>query len=102
MMPPPMGSSSNRSGRTFSRRERIRRRVRGILYAAPVYGEISRERGGDTMNHTPNPSIRCSVTNCAHHCQEEQYCALDAIQVGTHESNPTVVECVDCESFRLR
>ena len=50
----------------------------------------------------PNPSIRCSVANCAHHCQQENYCSLDAIQVGTHESNPTMVECTDCESFRMR
>ena len=51
---------------------------------------------------TPNQSIRCSVTNCAHHCQREQYCALNAIQVGTHESNPTECKCTDCESFELR
>ena len=51
---------------------------------------------------TPNPSIHCSVTNCAHHCREDNYCSLDAIQVGTHESNPTMVECTDCESFRMR
>ena len=53
-------------------------------------------------NNTPNPSIRCSVTNCAHHCQDKDYCGLEAIQVGTHESNPTMVECTDCESFRMR
>ena len=26
---------------------------------------------------------------------------LDKIQVGTHESNPTVIQCTDCESFVL-
>lgn len=51
---------------------------------------------------TPNTSIKCTVENCAHHCQGSQYCGLDSIQVGTHEANPTKVECTDCESFRMR
>ena len=51
---------------------------------------------------TPNQSIRCSVTNCAHHCGTEQYCALDAIQVGTHEAYPTEPKCTDCQSFRMK
>ena len=38
---------------------------------------------------TPNTSIRCAVTNCANHCKDGQYCGLNAIQVGTHEANPT-------------
>ena len=38
---------------------------------------------------TPNQSIKCTVNNCAHHCQDSNYCGLDAIQVGTHETNPT-------------
>ena len=39
---------------------------------------------------TPNTSIRCAVTNCANHCKDAQYCGLNAIQVGTHEANPTI------------
>ena len=39
---------------------------------------------------TPNTSIRCAVTNCANHCKDAQYCGLNAIQVGTHEANPTM------------
>ena len=50
----------------------------------------------------PNRSIHCSVNNCAHHCQTQNYCALESIQVGTHEENPTQVECTDCQSFRMR
>ena len=49
-----------------------------------------------------NDSIRCSVTQCRHHCQTADYCSLPAIQVGTHEANPTMVECTDCNSFQLR
>lgn len=50
---------------------------------------------------TPNKSIKCSVTQCSNHCKDDNYCALNAIQIGTHESNPTEVKCTDCESFRL-
>lgn len=49
-----------------------------------------------------NPSIRCSVEQCRNHCENKEYCALDAISVGTHEPNPTVVQCTDCESFELK
>ena len=50
---------------------------------------------------TPNRSIKCTVQACAHHCQNEQYCGLNAIQVGTHEANPTMDQCTDCQSFEL-
>ncbi|WP_312635346.1 DUF1540 domain-containing protein [Oscillibacter sp.] len=60
----------------------------------------------DMTNHgsecTANTSIKCTVDNCAHHCQDKQYCGLNAISVGTHESNPTESKCVDCESFKLK
>ena len=51
---------------------------------------------------TPNQSVKCTVNNCAHHCQDKDYCGLDAVQIGTHESNPTQSQCVDCQSFRLK
>jgi len=46
-----------------------------------------------------NKSIACSVTNCSHHCSAQDYCSLDKIQVGTHESDPTMDQCTDCRSF---
>lgn len=49
-----------------------------------------------------NPSIECSVNNCQYHAQSENFCTLNKIKVGTHESNPTQVECTDCESFALK
>lgn len=52
--------------------------------------------------NTKNPSIACTVTSCEHHAQGEDYCTLNAIKVGTHEQNPTQVECTDCESFVLK
>lgn len=49
-----------------------------------------------------NPSIECTINNCQHHASAENYCTLSKIKVGTHESNPTKVECTDCESFVLK
>lgn len=54
------------------------------------------------MNGQKNESIACTVNNCQHHAQNENYCTLSAIKVGTHESNPTQIECTDCESFDLK
>ncbi len=53
-------------------------------------------------NCNANKSIGCTVQQCAHHCSESNHCSLEKITVGTHESNPTQIECTDCESFRLK
>lgn len=49
-----------------------------------------------------NESIKCSVDQCEYHCQSQDYCSLDCIQVGTHEADPTMEECTDCESFQRK
>lgn len=49
-----------------------------------------------------NTCIECSVNNCAYHANQVDYCTLDKIKVGTHECNPTQVQCTDCESFKLK
>ena len=49
-----------------------------------------------------NKCIECTVRSCANHCQGEQYCGLNSIQVGTHETNPTKDQCTDCQSFKLK
>ena len=49
-----------------------------------------------------NTNIRCSVTQCKHNMLSENYCGLDCICVGTHEQNPTVPECTNCDSFVKR
>lgn len=54
------------------------------------------------MNGNKNCSIQCSIKDCQHHYQNENYCTLDKIQVGTHEMHPTKIECTDCESFAMR
>ena len=51
------------------------------------------------MTNGKNTSIECSIPNCVHHAQAEEYCTLDRNKVGTHEANPTKKECTDCESF---
>ena len=49
-----------------------------------------------------NPSIKCSVKQCQYNNNSENYCTLASIMVGTHEQNPTMVECTDCQSFKLK
>ena len=46
-----------------------------------------------------NECLACTVNNCVYHAQSENYCTLEKIQVGTHETNPTKSECTDCQSF---
>lgn len=49
-----------------------------------------------------NKSIGCTVTECKYHCSSDNYCSLDSIMVGTHETNPTMKECTDCKSFEVK
>jgi len=51
-------------------------------------------------NCKANKSIGCNVTQCEYHCSDENYCSLAKISVGTHEANPTMAECTDCNSFK--
>ena len=53
-------------------------------------------------NSFANQCIRCTVESCKYHNNERDYCSLDTISVGTHESYPTDTECVDCESFEAK
>lgn len=53
-----------------------------------------------SKNIGKNNAIMCSVSSCKHHCGREDYCALDKIQVGTHETDPKMNECTDCQSFQ--
>ena len=50
----------------------------------------------------PNRSIKCTVKQCKHHCNTENYCSLNEILVGTHEHNPSMDQCTDCKSFDLK
>ena len=52
------------------------------------------------MQNHPNHCIKCSVTSCANHCAAEDYCSLNCICIGTHETDPAMNQCTDCRSFR--
>ncbi len=54
----------------------------------------------DNTNY--NHSIKCSVNQCTHHAQGDDYCALSQIKVGTHEKDPKDVKCTDCQSFETK
>jgi hypothetical protein len=49
-----------------------------------------------------NKAIGCTVSSCEYHNNTQNYCSLSKIQVGTHESDPTMVECTDCMSFKKK
>ncbi len=54
------------------------------------------------MDKKKNSCINCSVKQCTYNYETEDYCTLDRISIGTHERNPEVPECVDCNSFVKR
>lgn len=53
-------------------------------------------------NKHKNENIRCTVTQCQNNMVTENYCCLNCVSIGTHEANPTVPQCVDCNSFIKR
>ena len=54
------------------------------------------------MNEQKNPNIHCTVDQCRHNLCTEPFCTLDTVHIGTHETEPNVKECVDCNSFEKR
>ncbi len=46
-----------------------------------------------------NNSIKCTVGECKYNYQDENYCTLNCVSIGTHEPHPSMPECVDCKSF---
>lgn len=49
-----------------------------------------------------NTCIECTVVSCKNHSSCGEYCALDAIKVGTHECHPSMDQCTDCLSFEAK
>ena len=47
-----------------------------------------------------NPSIKCSVSSCAHHGSTGM-CTLQSIQVGCTQQNVSKCEATECSSFQL-
>ena len=73
-----------------------------MLYKKTAILIPSQKKEERTMDCKANKSIECTVFQCANHCQDQNYCALDRILVGTHEGNPTMDQCTDCMSFRKK
>ena len=53
------------------------------------------------MSWNGNPSIKCSVTSCTHHCNDKNYCSLNEIRVGCCDSSVTNCANTECASFEL-
>lgn len=54
------------------------------------------------MEKKKNSNIHCTVKQCVNNMETEDYCTLDMVKIGTHESDPKVPECTDCNSFIKR
>lgn len=54
------------------------------------------------MDKKKNSNIHCTVKQCAYNMETEDYCTLDMVKIGTHEADPKVPECTDCNSFVKR
>lgn len=52
-------------------------------------------------NKNANPSIECTVTSCAYHCNDKQYCSLNTIKVGHQTNCVTTPGATECASFAL-
>ena len=54
------------------------------------------------MNNQANHNIKCSVSSCAHHC-EQNCCTLNEIKVGCcGAAAPKSCDSTECASFQLR
>lgn len=53
-------------------------------------------------NNKENKSIACTVEQCKNHNTNTSFCTLDSIQIGTHEANPSMDQCTDCQSFQCK
>ena len=53
-----------------------------------------------SKNIGKNRSIQCNVTSCQNHCGRESFCSLDKVVIGTHETDPAMNQCTDCQSFK--
>ena len=37
---------------------------------------MKKESTNDGCSCTPNTSVKCTVSDCANHCQDDEYCGL--------------------------
>lgn len=53
------------------------------------------------QNKIANQSIKCSVTSCAYHCTDKDFCSLDEIKVGCCDASVANCDQTQCASFHL-
>ncbi len=46
-----------------------------------------------------NLCIKCTVDSCANHSKNENYCALEKVEIGKQLDYPTELTCTMCNSF---
>lgn len=54
------------------------------------------------MSDKKNNNIGCTVENCKYHCNGDNYCSLNAINVGACNCNPKSVDGTCCQSFETK
>jgi len=54
---------------------------------------MNRACTNDGCNCTPNSSIECHATTCAHHCKDVNQCGLNSIRIGNHDTNDYSTDC---------
>lgn len=52
------------------------------------------------MQH--NESIHCNVRECKYHCESEDYCTLQEVNIIKHGSMSNTIEATDCGSFEKK
>lgn len=53
------------------------------------------------MDHSVNSAIGCTVSSCAHHCKDREYCTLNAIKVDCCDPKVTGCASTECASFKM-
>ena len=46
-----------------------------------------------------NKCIKCTVDSCKNHSKEQNYCALEKVEIGKQLDYPTELTCTMCNSF---
>ena len=54
------------------------------------------------MNDQKNSNIGCTVVSCKYHCDNANYCSLNAIEVGACNCDPKSVDGTCCQSFEAK
>lgn len=56
----------------------------------------------NNCSNEPNDAIKCTVNNCKFHCNNENFCSLEEIRIGSCQCNPCENEATNCQSFEYK